>query len=186
MRGSNDGSTAATIKREQQQHMPLSPEVARELEQELVEHNREERIQIAAERQRINRDKKLQEHRQRSSSMEERNADNANKSKTKKATFNPMSKFLSVFSVEPKHPDHKRSLTDTNIADGEEIKQPSEKKFRKNESTDSLGDADAADADDNEWSSSGGGGGGRLTPTTVSVMVVVAAVAVGLFLRHKK
>ncbi|CAB9498039.1 expressed unknown protein [Seminavis robusta] len=107
---------------------------------------RNERLKLTGKRGKALREKELQERRKNNTANESANA-----------TANPFSRFLSVFSVEPQFPEHKRSLeTD----DDKEQLQPSGKRLKA--STD-----DTDDDDDIDKTSSGG----------VSWMVAAAAVA---------
>ena len=80
---------------------------------------RQERIQSMEKRHRAKREKMLQEKR------------NNPRSTAPKVEPNPFSRFLSVFSVEPAHPEHKR------VFEGDSgIEEPEEKRLRPTDSLD--------------------------------------------------
>jgi hypothetical protein len=152
-------------------HIAESPSVARELEQEKAEQGKKERRQTVTERQRTKREKELQERR-----------NNPRKSQTETAstavTMNPMSRFLSVFSVEAKHPEHKRAF-ETSPSDIDDFQEP-EKKRRATENDDGDDYDELSSAKKN-----------TLVPLTINATLVAAAVAaaailVGLALRSRR
>jgi hypothetical protein len=124
-----------------------SPAVARELEQEHTDELRKERLLDMAERLRTKREELLQQRRTNPKPIDD------------KALLqpNPFSRFLSVFSVEPAHPEHKR-VFEGGIEDN--LNEPVKKRPRPTDL-------------DETWSS----------PLTLAVAVAVAAVAVAVFLR---
>jgi thiol:disulfide interchange protein len=134
-----------------------SPSVAREIEQEKAEHLKKERMQTAAERQRAKRDKEMQERR-----------NNPHKHPEQEAKANPMSRFLSVFSVEPAHPEHKRAF-ETSPEDKEDLNEPSGKRLRPSETS-----GDDADKESNK----------KFSVSAIAVAVV--AVVVGVVLRFRR
>ena len=94
-----------------------SPSVERELEQEQVEKWRKERLVGMAAKQKQERDKEVLERRQ-STSTPTRGMDNAGNAEA--TTIPP--EILQEFSVEPKHPEHKRSGdTISGISEGEPL-----------------------------------------------------------------
>lgn len=90
--------------------------------EETAESWRQERQKASEKRAKALREKELQERRKKSSSQ------------TADATANPFSRFLSVFSVETKHPEHKRSL-ETEPGD-DDLKGPSEKRLKPSDEPD--------------------------------------------------
>lgn len=115
--------------------LAMNPSIARELEQEQYEESRQERIHFTELRQRHKREQHLQKRR---TAADQQNSD------AKKPTPqpNPFSRFLSVFSVQPAHPEHKRALE----RDREEATPPSGKKFKPTDEP--LGTPDPVDADE--------------------------------------
>lgn len=137
-----------------------SPSVAREIEKDKAEHLRKERMQTAAERHRAKRVKEMQERR-----------NNPKKHPEQEAKANPMSRFLSVFSVEPAHPEHKRSF-ETSPEDAEDLKGPSGKRLRPSETS---GD----DATDKKSTA-------KFSASYSAVAVAIAAVVIGVVLRLRR
>ena len=135
------------------------PSVALQDVEESTQEWREERLKAAQSRGKALREKELAQRRK----MET--------SKSADASANPFSRFLSVFSVEPKHPEHKRSFEGT-PDDDDELKGPVEKRRRS---------CDAADPKDNVGrpSSSSSSTKGVLSSKWFWVSTV-AAVAVGV------
>jgi hypothetical protein len=137
-----------------------SPSVAREIEQEKAEHLKKERMQTAAERQRSKRDKEMQERR-----------NNPKKHPEQEAKANPMSRFLSVFSVDT-HPEHKRAF-ETSPEDKEDLNEPSGKRLRASETS---GGDDPDKKSIAKFSAS----------YSATVAVAIAAVVVGVVLRLRR
>lgn len=127
--------------------------VARELDDEQYEESRQERIVTMEKRQRNKREQKMQERR-----------NNPSTTATKKTTeANPFSRFLSVFSVEPAHPEHKRAF------EGDaEIEEPSGKKLRPSEEND--------ENTTNKSALGGGSSGILLAAIGVATVAVILAV----------
>jgi len=122
---------------------------------ELAEEWREERLKVNEKRGKALRDKELAERRKQSTS------DTANLS-----AANPFSRFLSVFSVEPAFPEHKRHL-EVNGEDDADLKGPVEKRRK------------PSDAGDIGSSNTGGGAGEKAGKFFSSkTLLVTAAVAV--------
>jgi hypothetical protein len=136
-----------------------SPSVAREIEQEKAELLKKERMQTAAERQRSKRDKDMQERRK-----------NPGKHPEQEAKANPMSRFLSVFSVEPEHPEHKRAF-ETSADDKEDLNEPSGKRLRPSETS-----GDDADKESDT----------KFSPSVTALAVAIAAVVVGVLLKWRR
>jgi hypothetical protein len=136
-----------------------SPYVAREIEQDKAELLKKERMQTAAERQRAKREKEMQERR-----------NNPGKHPEQEVKANPMSRFLSVFSVEPKHPEHKRAF-ETSPEDKEDLKEPSGKRLRPSETS---GDDPDKDKESNTKFS------------VPALAVAIVAVIVGVVLRWRR
>jgi hypothetical protein len=136
-----------------------SPSVAREIEQEKAEHLKKERMQTAAERQRAKRDKEMQERR-----------NNPKKHPEQETKANPMSRFLSVFSVNS-HPEHKRAF-ETSPEDKEDLNEPSGKRLRASET--SGGD----DPDKKSIT--------KFSASYSAVAFAIAAVVVGVVLRLRR
>ncbi|ACI65695.1 predicted protein [Phaeodactylum tricornutum CCAP 1055/1] len=135
-------------KNRRSQHIPNpiaeSSSVARELEHEKLEHIKQETIRTATTRQRAKREKVMHDRR--------KNPTKDNKSSVK---ANPFSRFLTVFSVEPQHPEHKRGFSK---CENDDIHEPFEKRLRASDSEKVELERDAHDLDDNSnsawWSSS--------------------------------
>ena len=135
-----------------------NPSIARELDQEMAEKVKQERMQTAAERQRLKREKEKEERRKNQPHRQSN------------AKPNPMSRFLSAFSVQPQHPEHKRSFEKP--AEKEEYPEPSEKKLRPSDSSAPSGAGEPSSSDDTIW-----------TRTNVASAVAIAAIAVAVALR---
>jgi hypothetical protein len=140
-----------------------SPSVARENEQEKADYCKKERMQTATERQRANREKEMQERRNKSHKHPEQEV---------KAVANPMSRFLSVFSVEPAHPEHKRAFEES-PEDKQDLAEPSGKRLRASETG---GDDSSSDKETSKAFSS----------TVIAAVVAVAAVIAGVVLRWRR
>ncbi|KAL7581078.1 hypothetical protein ACA910_005881 [Epithemia clementina (nom. ined.)] len=100
-----------------------TPAVTRELELEKLKEQKQERLETMQEYQRARREKRLEERRHRNP------GGNPNEGSAEEAVAavkpNPFSKFLSVFSVESKYPEHKRSYEVSEDDEPEpEIKKP--------------------------------------------------------------
>jgi len=135
-----------------------SPSIARELDQEMAKKVKQERMQTAAERQRLKREKE----------KEERRKNQPHRQSNVKP--NPMSRFLSAFSVQPQHPEHKRCFEKP--AEKEEYPEPLEKRLRSSDSS-APGEGESTSTSDNTiW-----------TRTTVASAVAVTAIAVAVVLR---
>jgi len=134
---SSSGSSSNTSRTE---HVPVpiaeSPSVAREQVQETYEHFKEDRRHTVAERQKATREHKRKERR--TSSTTTTTATTA----TAAVSANPMSRFLSIFSVEPLYPWHKRSYEK---AKEDLMDEPSEKRLRSSED-DAQDEGDTKDA----------------------------------------
>lgn len=121
---SNTNSSSSSSSTTRTEHIPLpiaeSPSVAREQVQETYEHFKEDRRHTMAERQKATREHKRKERRTSSSSSSAPAAVPA-------VSANPMSRFLSIFSVEPLYPWHKRSYEK---ATDDLMDEPSEKRLR--------------------------------------------------------
>lgn len=144
-----------------------SPAVARELQQEMVDSVKEELKQTTNERQRNHRNKTLQERRQLAQPSP---SVDANDKENLKA--NPMSRFLSVFSVEASQPEHKRPYRSSMKNPGDE---PAEKRLR-------------ASSEDNSPEDKNGVDSQAFTIKSAAVVALVAAtvaVLVGLWNRSK-
>eukprot|EP00527_Entomoneis_sp_CCMP2396_P007196 CAMPEP_0198146130 /NCGR_PEP_ID=MMETSP1443-20131203/27593_1 /TAXON_ID=186043 /ORGANISM="Entomoneis sp., Strain CCMP2396" /LENGTH=240 /DNA_ID=CAMNT_0043809977 /DNA_START=152 /DNA_END=874 /DNA_ORIENTATION=- len=86
-----------------------SPSVARELELENLEQQKQGRLEEMKNSQRAKREKRLEERRKKDGVGGGDDDGGAVAEKSNTAQPNPFSRFLSVFSVEPKHPEHKRA-----------------------------------------------------------------------------
>ena len=82
-----------------------SPSMAREQELEKMKEQKKERLETMQENQRARREKRLEDRRHRFVNPNEPTIPDG----VATVKPNPFSKFLSVFSVEPKYPEHKRS-----------------------------------------------------------------------------
>jgi hypothetical protein len=139
-----------------------NPSVERELEEEQAEASRQERIQTMEQRQRSKREK----------AMQQRRTSNNNEKKTV-IQANPFSRFLSVFSVEPAHPEHKRAF------EGDEgIEEPSEKKLRPTDSVDQDEQDEALEENTKSAAFS--------SSTTLLAAMAVAAISVLVAFHMKK
>ena len=119
------------------------------------------------------REQKLQQHR-----LTPKAAAATTTKETTTPTPNPMSRFLSAFSVEPKHPEHKRRATE-GIADSESPKQPLEKRLRAQD------DADVGDAAEHDNAAAAVPPLSR-TMIWLSSAALVVAVAAAVWWRGKK
>lgn len=141
-------------------------------EQEIVEGWREERMKATQNRSKALREKELAERRKNGTS------------KTADASANPFSRFLSVFSVEPKHPEHKRSFEGSPDVD-EDIKGPSEKRLKASEggndadSKGSLGSGSSSNNTNKPW-------GSLVSSKLFWVSTAAAALAVGIALALRR
>ena len=179
-------------------HVFESPSVARENEQEKASHQMQQRFTQAESRRHSKREKDLQHRRQRS--LNDPNAAAAANTPTNQASSsflaNPMSRFLSVFSVDASHPKRAHSsasLTSEEEGDGGEDDGTAQEPLEKRPRTDDA----AAEAD------AGAGGGGAaakkddtappasnnyftITTTKTVILVAAAAVVVGLVIRWSR
>lgn len=99
---------------------------------ENVQRSKEERMQMSTERRSLRRRSKIDERRKSSRSPE---------ASTKP---NPMSYANAAFSVEPKHPEQKRSYESNSVHD--EDFEPEEKRFRPSDEPDQWSPATKASA----------------------------------------
>ena len=116
------------------------------------------------------REQKLQQHRL---TPKAANSVETKQPATPVATPNPMSRFLSAFSVEPKHPEHKRRATE-GIPDPDTPK-PSEKRLRAQDDSD-VGDA--ADHDDDGETTRGSLL--LVSSTSITILLSTAALVVAV------
>lgn len=86
-----------------------SPTVARQIEKEKASHQTAERQSLSASRRLVKREKKLQDRRQHPQVNEEDHNLVTSTTTTTQNKANPMSRFLSVFSVEASHPKRAHS-----------------------------------------------------------------------------
>mmetsp|Transcript_20672 Transcript_20672/g.39291 ORF Transcript_20672/g.39291 Transcript_20672/m.39291 type:complete len:206 (-) Transcript_20672:173-790(-) len=116
------------------------------------------------------REQKLQKHR-----LTPKSAASTAETKqpaTPVVTPNPMSRFLSAFSVEPKHPEHKRRATE-GIADPDTPK-PSEKRLRAQD------DVDVGDAAEHEDGITTRGSSLTTSSSSVTILLSTAALVVAV------
>lgn len=106
------------------------PSVMHEEEQELTERWRKERLDTNAEKHDERRDQKIEERRKHSRSFEISNDQLDNKSHSDV-------RVLPEFSVQPKFPEHKRSVENTYVAASPHGDEPEEKRLRASNTNDS-------------------------------------------------
>ena len=134
-----------------------SPSVARELEFEKLEQQKQNRLQNFTDSQRMKREKRLEERRK--------------NPQQKTNQPNPFSQFLSAFSVNPKHPEHKRAYE---MSENDDPEPPG--KIPRSESDVDI--RDGVKGDDQGQSSFvtvGGLSSQALLSATVAVVVAIAA-----------
>ena len=139
-----------------------SPSIAREVELEKLKEQKQERLETMQTNQRLRREKRLDDRRKRNP-QDGGGGDAKNSETSSQVQVNPFSKFLSVFSVEPKYPEHKRSYE---VSEDDEP-EPSVKKARASlENNDSTGRQSLL--------------------LTGAVTAAVLAIGVGIFLRASR
>jgi hypothetical protein len=177
-----------------------SPSVVREIEQEKLEMIKQERKQSSMESQKAKRESILQQRRKGGGSCtpeplattndspqnDKDNTDNITKptATPKKAAVraNPMSRFLSVFSVEPLHPEHKR-MFEKSVDDDGTIVEPTEKKRRASDADNALSSSTKDNQTDKDLNTTEDKSSLTSKILTTSAAVAVAAVVVGILVR---
>lgn len=161
-----------------------SPSIAREIQQEESEKRKLERFGKTAERRKTLQEKKLEERRKQMTQKQLGSSDSNGSATTTNTeaspAANPMSRFLSVFSVEPKYPEHKRKVSDGGDTDNDDddTDRPSEKRLK----------IDESNVTGKSLSDDGTMGGIIRQPSrmVILVSVVAAAAAVTLMIARKK
>mmetsp|Transcript_3347 Transcript_3347/g.6995 ORF Transcript_3347/g.6995 Transcript_3347/m.6995 type:complete len:255 (+) Transcript_3347:137-901(+) len=156
-----------------------SPSVARELELEKMEQQKQGRLEEMKSSQRAKRDKRLDERRKKHGTQHQNflSAGNGNDETTSSGVqANPFSRFLSAFSVQPAHPEHKRPYPQgsSESFDGMEptVKKPRSEKDN-GDNVDGLASSKFSWTGNNHLAMAGS-------------VVAVVAVAVGFWLRAAK